>query len=58
MVRVAYTPPPMPPSRQTGQTKPIPLTHHEILGLVEAFSRSGRQVDLTASDRAARRLVF
>lgn len=35
-----------------------PLTHHEILALVEPFARSGRQVDLAASDRAERRLVF
>ena len=35
-----------------------PLTHHEILGLVEPFSRCGRQVDLAASDRAARRIAF
>ena len=35
-----------------------PLTHHEILTLVESFTRSGRQVDLGATDRAERRLVF
>ena len=35
-----------------------PLTHHQILGLVEPFTRSGRQVDLPASDRLARRLHF
>ncbi|WP_020507568.1 hypothetical protein [Lamprocystis purpurea] len=35
-----------------------PLTHHEILTLVEPFSRSGRQLDLAASDRPERRLVF
>lgn len=35
-----------------------PLTHHEILGLVEPFSRAGRAVDLAASDRAARRIAF
>lgn len=35
-----------------------PLTHHDILGLVEPFTRSGRHVDLQASDRVARRLVF
>ncbi len=35
-----------------------PLTHHEILGLVEPFARRGRQVDLGASDRAARRIAF
>lgn len=35
-----------------------PLSHHEILGLVEPFTRQGRHVDLPASDRAARRLAF
>jgi hypothetical protein len=35
-----------------------PLTHHDILGLVEPFSRRGRQVDLAASNRIERRLVF
>jgi hypothetical protein len=35
-----------------------PLTHHQIIGLVEPFTRQGRQVDLAASDRAARLLVF
>jgi hypothetical protein len=35
-----------------------PLTHHEILRLVEPFTRRGRRVDLDATDRLARRLVF
>lgn len=35
-----------------------PLTHHEIFALVEPFTRSGYHVDLGATDRAARRLVF
>ncbi len=35
-----------------------PLTHHQILGLVEPFTRSGRQLDLAASDRLDRRLDF
>ena len=35
-----------------------PLSHHEILGLVEPFTRCGRAVDLAASDRLARRLAF
>jgi hypothetical protein len=35
-----------------------PLTHHEILLIVEPFTRRGRQLDLAASDRLARRLVF
>jgi len=35
-----------------------PLTHHEIIRLVEPFTRRGRQVDLGASDRMARSLRF
>jgi hypothetical protein len=35
-----------------------PLTHHEILRLVEPFTRVGRRVDLTGSDRVRRRLEF
>jgi hypothetical protein len=35
-----------------------PLTHHDILGLIEPFTRRGRELDLAASDRMARRLVF
>ena len=35
-----------------------PLTHHDILGLIAPFTRRGRQLDLPASDRLARRLVF
>lgn len=47
----AVAPAPPPPG-------PPPLTHHEILRLAEPFSRAGRQVDLPASDRAARQLAF
>lgn len=35
-----------------------PLTHHDILALVEPFTRSGHQLDLAASDRIQRCLVF
>lgn len=35
-----------------------PLTHHEILAIVEPFARKGRRVDLAASDRFARRIAF
>ncbi|MBB4199775.1 hypothetical protein CCR94_23990 [Rhodoblastus sphagnicola] len=35
-----------------------PLTHHEILGLIEPFTRRGRHVDLSASNRIERRLAF
>ena len=35
-----------------------PLTHHDIIERVAPFSRSGRRVDLDATDRLARRLVF
>ncbi|MBK1646289.1 hypothetical protein CKO25_16875 [Thiocapsa imhoffii] len=36
----------------------IPLSHHDIIALAEPFTRSGRQVDLAASDRLARRIQF
>jgi len=36
----------------------LPLTHHEILTLVEPFTRRGRHVDLGATDRMTRRVVF
>jgi hypothetical protein len=35
-----------------------PFTHHEILGLVEPFTRRGRHPDLAASSRPERRLQF
>jgi hypothetical protein len=35
-----------------------PLTHHEILELVAPFARRGRHVDLAATDRLQRRVVF
>lgn len=35
-----------------------PLTHHEILQWVAPFARSGLALDLAASDRAARRILF
>ena len=35
-----------------------PLSHHDILALVEPFVRRGRPVDLPASDRLRRQLVF
>jgi hypothetical protein len=35
-----------------------PLTHHQIIGLVEPFTRCGRHVDLGASNRLERWLVL
>jgi hypothetical protein len=35
-----------------------PLTHHEILELVQPFTRLGRSIDLAATSRAERRLLF
>jgi hypothetical protein len=35
-----------------------PLTHHEIVSIVEPFSLAGRHVDLAACDRDARRIAF
>jgi hypothetical protein len=37
---------------------PPPLSHHDILQLVGPFARRGHHVDLHASDRLKRRLVF
>ena len=39
-------------------TAPSPLSHHDILGIVEPFTRRSRQLDLAASDRLNRRLLF
>ncbi len=36
----------------------LPLTHHEIVSIVEPFVRAGRQVDLPACEREARRIAF
>lgn len=38
--------------------KPAALTHHQIVELVAPFVLGGRELDLDASDRAARRLAF
>ena len=57
MVRVVYNPPAPSPS-QPREAGPIPLSHHEILGLVGPFTRSGRHVDLPASDRHSRSIRF
>lgn len=35
-----------------------PLSHHEIVALVEPFARAGRQVDLAVSQRLERRIGF
>ena len=35
-----------------------PLSHHDVLTLVAPFSRRGRPIDLAASDRGARKLLF
>jgi hypothetical protein len=35
-----------------------PLTHHEILELVQPFTRRGRSIDLAATNRTERRLIF
>jgi len=42
-----------------GDTPDLPcLTHHEMLSLIDPFVRQGRRLDLCASDRRERRLVF
>jgi hypothetical protein len=49
---------PVPAPRAPAGAEEIPLSHHEIMALVGPFARSGRAVDLAASDRLARRLDF
>lgn len=49
---------PVPARAAPARRSPTPLTHHEILALAEPFTRRGRHVDLAASDRLARRLLF
>lgn len=38
--------------------RPLPLTHHEILGLARPFVAQGFHVDLEATERQDRRLAF
>jgi hypothetical protein len=45
------------PTRPAGRTAPV-LTHHQIIELAAPFVRCGHAVDLAASDRLRRRLVF
>ena len=59
-VRVKHDPPtPLSPRVYHGdKQQAMPLTHHEILSLIAPFTRRGLHADLTASDRAARKLAF
>ena len=51
--------PPLSPSQYHGHKQQAkPLTHHEILTLISPFSKRGWQADLSASDRAGRKLAF
>jgi hypothetical protein len=54
----AHAPPAHAAAGQARVTTAIPLTHHEILAIVEPFTRRGRRVDLEASNRLERRLLF
>jgi len=47
-----------PTRREPAAPQRVPLTHHDIVVLAAPFVRAGRQVDLAASDRPARRLGF
>jgi hypothetical protein len=46
------------PAAAPDKAAPRPLTHHEILALVGPFTRRGHHVDMAASRRAERQLVF
>jgi hypothetical protein len=58
MLRAERLRQPAPADDTPASAEQAPLTHHEILRLVEPFTRRGRQVDMAASDRLARRLEF
>jgi len=50
---------PLSPSQYHGKKQQAkPLTHHEILTLIAPFTKRGWQADLSASDRAERKLAF
>ncbi|MGE5152625.1 MAG: hypothetical protein ACM3ST_01300, partial [Bdellovibrio bacteriovorus] len=55
-VRVTRQPPP--PVDHGAKQAAAPLTHHQILALMGPFARRERHLDLTASRREERRLVF
>ncbi|WP_295401066.1 hypothetical protein [uncultured Thiocystis sp.] len=59
-IRIKHDPPtPLPDEVYHGRKQQAkPLTHHEILSLMAPFTQRGRHVDLAASDRGQRRLVF
>ncbi len=48
----------VPVAAQAEQPQQPPLSHHDILGLVGPFTAAGWALDLAASQRLARRLVF
>jgi hypothetical protein len=48
-------PVPRPPPREPAA---VPWTHHELITLVEPFARRGRHLDMAASKRLERLLVF
>jgi hypothetical protein len=52
----APAPLPRPPAPR--EPAAVPWTHHELIPLVEPFARRGRRVDMAASNRLERRLVF
>ncbi len=45
-------------SASTQDEPRTPLTHHDLLQLVAPFSKTGRQMDMEASDRARRQIAF
>ena len=58
MTSVRITRQPLAPIDHGAKQTARPLTHHQILALVGPFSRRGRHLDLTASQREERRLAF
>jgi hypothetical protein len=54
-IRIVHNPPRRDPDSKQSER---PLTHHEILALIGPFTRRGRHLDMSATQRAQRQLVF
>lgn len=55
-IRVVVNRPP--PTQPASEPSIRPLSHHEVLALMPAFTRRGRHADLAASARNQRRIAF
>jgi hypothetical protein len=54
----AAAPAPVPKPPPPREPAAVPWTHHDLITLVEPFARRGRRLDMPASNRLERKLVF